>query len=42
MLNLGILHDLYLRDGKRALELYDRYLALSPAATRRSPSGWPT
>ena len=30
MLNLGILHDLYLRDGKRALELYDRYLALSP------------
>jgi Flp pilus assembly protein TadD len=29
-LNLGILHDLYLWDGKRALELYDRYLALSP------------
>jgi Flp pilus assembly protein TadD len=27
-LNLGILHDLYLRDGKRALELYDRYLTL--------------
>ncbi|MFZ2648916.1 MAG: tetratricopeptide repeat protein [Burkholderiaceae bacterium] len=29
-LNLGILHDLYLWDGKRALEFYDRYLALSP------------
>ncbi len=29
-LNLAILHDLYLWDGKRALELYDRYLALSP------------
>lgn len=29
-LNLGILHDLYLNDGPRALELYDRYLALSP------------
>ena len=29
-LNLGILHDLYLWDGKRALEMYDRYLALSP------------
>ena len=27
-LNLGILHELYLRDGKRALELYDRYLNL--------------
>ncbi len=27
-LNLGILHDLYLRDPKRALELYDRYLTL--------------
>ena len=30
-LNLGILHDLYLGDGPRALALYDRYLALSPA-----------
>jgi tetratricopeptide (TPR) repeat protein len=30
-LNLGILNDLYLSDGKRALELYDRYLALSPS-----------
>jgi tetratricopeptide (TPR) repeat protein len=29
-LNLAILHDLYLWDGRRALELYDRYLALSP------------
>jgi Flp pilus assembly protein TadD len=29
-MNLGILHDLYLRDSSRALELYDRYLALSP------------
>ncbi len=30
-LNLGILSDLYLWDGKRALALYDRYLALTPA-----------
>lgn len=30
-LNLGILHDLYLRDAKRALELYDRYLGLPTA-----------
>jgi Flp pilus assembly protein TadD len=29
-LNLGILHDLYLWDGKRALAMYDRYLMLSP------------
>ncbi|HEU0201551.1 MAG TPA: tetratricopeptide repeat protein [Burkholderiaceae bacterium] len=34
-LNLGILYDLYLGDSKRALELYDRYLALSPTADER-------
>lgn len=31
VLNLGILHDLYLGDGGRALELYDRYLVMTPA-----------
>lgn len=30
VLNLGILHDLYLWDGERALQLYDRYLQLTP------------
>jgi tetratricopeptide (TPR) repeat protein len=29
-LNLGILYDLYLWDGARALAAYDRYLALAP------------
>jgi tetratricopeptide (TPR) repeat protein len=29
-LNLGILNDLYVGDAKRAAELYERYLALSP------------
>lgn len=31
MLNLGILHDMYLGDTNRALELYARYLALTTA-----------
>ncbi len=31
VLNLGILNDLYLGDARRALELYDRYLAMQPS-----------
>ncbi len=31
IINLGILHDMYLGDGKRALDLYSRYLAITPA-----------
>jgi Flp pilus assembly protein TadD len=38
-LNLGILFDLYLRDGKRALELYERYLTL-PAAKDAVVNKW--
>jgi tetratricopeptide (TPR) repeat protein len=30
VLNLGILHDLYLWDGPRALEFYERYMQLTP------------
>ncbi len=31
ILNLGILQDLYLGDSKQALQLYERYLALTPS-----------
>jgi tetratricopeptide (TPR) repeat protein len=34
VLNLGILYDLYLWDGARALELYDRYLQMTPGDTQ--------
>ncbi|MEW6705975.1 MAG: tetratricopeptide repeat protein [Pseudomonadota bacterium] len=30
LLNLGVLYDIYLWDGAKALELYERYLALTP------------
>jgi tetratricopeptide (TPR) repeat protein len=33
-LNLGVLFDLYFWDSQRALELYDRFLALSPGDER--------
>jgi len=35
LLNLGILYDVYLWDGRRALELYDRYLSLTPQGDDR-------
>jgi len=35
VLNLGILYDLYLWEPARALELYERYLAMSPAGDER-------
>jgi tetratricopeptide (TPR) repeat protein len=34
-LNLGILYDLYFWESRRALEFYDRYLALTPAGDDR-------
>jgi tetratricopeptide (TPR) repeat protein len=34
-LNLGILFDLYFWDSKRALELYDRFLTLTPGGDER-------
>jgi tetratricopeptide (TPR) repeat protein len=34
-LNLGILYDVYLWDSRRALELYDRYLSLSPGGDEK-------
>lgn len=36
-LNLGVLHDLYLGDGERALALYERYLALTSASPASLP-----
>lgn len=41
LLNLGILHDLYLGNGAKALELYDRYLAQSQA-TDATVTKWAT
>jgi|SRR5882672_2519081 len=34
-LNLGILYDVYFWNSKRALELYDHYLALTPAGDEK-------
>ncbi len=40
VLNLAILHDLYLGDRTRALELYERYLAMVPPAEAGAVSKW--
>ena len=40
LLNLGILHDLYLGEPKRALELYETYLTLAPAPKDATVGKW--
>jgi tetratricopeptide (TPR) repeat protein len=40
LLNLGILSDLYLGQPKRALELYEAYLALTPATKDATVGKW--